>query len=173
MTIQARRRRFPIICLIGALFAVFLAVLIIDVIRNFNQNMYNNFLYLLMFTGLLFWALAFSLAAFLDFIRPRLSPSAVLTITDQGIDDNLSIFSAGEILWVDVTDIKIVTRLGTNFLIIGVKNPDEVIARKMKLLQLPLKSFLKKFGSPVFISQRKLGYDLTALKELLLETKNK
>ena len=99
--------------------------------------------------------------------------SAVLTISENGINDNLSIFSVGNIAWTDITDIKITTAIQTNFLVIGVTDPQSFIDRKSKLKQRPLKSFLKKFGSPIVISQKRIDYDLTDLKEILRRTQPK
>lgn len=117
--------------------------------------------------------LALTVIAFLEYLKTRFDNSAVFTISDNGINDNLSIFSVGNISWTDITDIKIITALRTNFLVIGVANPQSYIDRKSKLKQRTLKSFLKKFGSPVVISQKRVDYDLNKLKEKLTQARPK
>lgn len=59
--------------------------------------------------------------------------------------------------------------LNTNFLVIEVKNPESFINMKSKLKQRTLKSFFKKFGSPIVISQKRVDIDLNELKEKLIQ----
>ena len=173
MTIPTNKKRFPIVFLIGLIVSVLLILLVADTVKHFNDKGYDNSMYLGPFIGLSIWALTLTIFAFLEYIKTMFDKSAVLTITESGINDNLSIFSVGNISWTDITDIKITTALKTNFLVIGVTDPHSFIDRKSKLKQRPLKSFLKRFGSPVVISQKRIDYELTDLKQILLKTKLK
>ena len=167
MTIPANKKRFPISLLIGLLFSTLFVILIVDRLKKFNDNGYNNSIYLGVLIGLLIWSLVLTIFSFLDYLKTTFNNDAVLTINENGINDNLSIFSVGQINWTEITNIKIATALKTNFLVIHVTNPESFINRKSKLKQRPLKSFLKKFGSPVVISQKRVDYELNDLKEKL------
>jgi hypothetical protein len=57
--------------------------------------------------------------------------------------------------------------LKTDFLVIEVTNPQSYIATKNRLTQKTLKSLFKKFGSPIAISQKRVNYKLTGLKDLM------
>ena len=173
MTIPANKKRFPIVFLGGLIVSVLLFILIVDTVKHFNDEGYNNSIYLGAFIGLSVWVLALTIFAFLEYIKTVFDKNAVLTISENGINDNLSIFSVGNISWTDITDIKIKTALKTDFLVIGVTYPQSFIDKNSKLKQRPLKSFLKKFGSPIVISQKRIDYNLTDLKEILLRTQPK
>jgi hypothetical protein len=173
MIIPVNKKRFPIVFLAGLTASVLLILLIIDTIKHFNDRGYNNSINLGAFIGIFIWVLTFTIFSFLEYVKTKFDKDAVLTITDNGINDNLSIFSVGNISWSEITDIKIIAALKTNFLVIGVTDPQSFINRKSKLKQRSLKSFLKKFGSPVVISQKRIDYDLADLKEILLRAKSK
>ena len=173
MTIPVNKKRFPIVFLIGLIVSVLLIILIVDTVKHFHDKGYDNSIYLGAFIGLSIWILGLTIFAFLEFIKTMFDKSAMLTISDNGINDNLSIFSVGNINWTDISDIKITTVLKVNFLVIGVTDPQSFIDRKSKLKQRTLKSFLKKFGSPIVITQKRIDYDLTDLKEILLRTQPK
>src|SRR5574337_1221491 len=103
MIIRAKKGKFPLICIIGIpLFSLSLFV-IRDVVRSFSDSIYNTIIYAVPFVGLSYLALTLSLAGFVDFIRTRVSRNATLTITDSGINDHLSIYSAGNVLWTEIT----------------------------------------------------------------------
>jgi hypothetical protein len=173
MIISANKKRFPIVFLVGLIVSVLLIILVVDKVKHFNDKGYINSIYLGAFIGLSIWALALTIFAFLEYIKTMFDKSALLTISDNGINDNLSIFSVGNISWTDITDIKITTAIKTNFLVIGVTDPQLFIKRNSKLKQQPLKSVLKKVGSPIVISQKRIDYDLTDLKEILLRKQPK
>ena len=173
MTISTNRKRLPIAFILGLLVSTLLILLIVDTIKYFEDQGYNRIILIGTLIGLLFWILIYTILSFLDYTKTTFDKDAALTITDDGINDNLSIFSVGNITWTEITDVKIATALKTNFLVIGVTNPQSFIERKSKFKQRPLKSFLKKFGSPIVISQKRIDYDLTDLKEILIKTKPK
>jgi hypothetical protein len=133
MIIPASKKRFPIVFLACLTASVLLILLIIDTIKHFNNRGYNNSIYLGAFIGIFFWVLIFTIFSFLEYIKTTFDKNAVLAITDNGITDNLSIFSVGDISWSEITDIKMTTALKTNFLVIGVTDPQSFIDRKSKL----------------------------------------
>ena len=173
MTIPTNKKRFPIAFLIGLTVSSLLILLIINTINHFNDKDYYSGIYLVSYIILSIWILALTIFAFLDYLKTMFDKTAVLTINENGINDNLSIFSVGNISWTDITGIKIITALRTNFLVIEVTDPQSFIDRKIKLKQRTLKSFSKRFGSPIVISQKRIEYDLVELKEILIRTKNK
>jgi hypothetical protein len=173
MTIQAKKGKFPLIGLIGFPLFGLLLLPIFDIARNYSDTVYVGVMYMIPFVVSAYWVLVLSLAGLVDFTRAWVNKQATLTITDSGIDDKLSIYSAGNVLWTEITGIKIVTGVRNDFLIIEVTNPEKFISKKFSPLRLPVKSIFKKYGSPVFISQKKVDCDLNELKELLLEGKNK
>jgi hypothetical protein len=168
MTIPANRKRFPIVFITGLMISVLLILLIVDSIKLYNGDGYNNSLLIGIYIGLSFWIINLTIFSLLDYTKTTFNKNAALTITDNGITDNLSIFSVGNISWTEITDIKIMTAFKTDFLVVGVANPQLLINRKSKLKQLTLKSFLKRFGSPIVISQKRVDYNLSDLKEVLL-----
>lgn len=170
MTIPASKRRFPIVLLGGLAVSAVLILAIVNLLKHFNEDLYNNGIYLAGYIGLCIWILTLTMFAFLEYIKTIFDKNAVLIISDDGIYDNLSIFSVGNIGWMDITEIKVTTALKTKLLIIGVTDPQSFIDRKGRFKQRTLKSFLKKFGSPIVISQKRIDYDLMELKEILLRT---
>ena len=173
MTIPANKKRIPIAFLIGLIASILLILLIVDTIKNSYDKAYYNFIYWGTYLGLFIWVFGLTIFAFLDYLKTLIDKDAVLTIAENGVNDNLSIFSVGDINWTDITDIRIITVLKTNFLVIGVANPQLFINRKSKFKQRTLKSFFKKFGSPIVISQKRIDYDLVELKDILITTKHK
>ena len=117
MIIPANKKRFPIVFLGGLIVSVLLIMLIADTVKHFNDEGYYNSIYLGTFIGLSIWILALTTLAFLEYIKTIFNKKAVLTISGNGINDNLSIFSVGNISWADITDIKIITVLKTKFLV--------------------------------------------------------
>ena len=173
MTIPVNRKRFPIVMLVGLSLSFVLCFLFIDSLRHFNDKGYNNSIYLGAIVGVSLTIFSITFLSALDYIKTMFDKTAALTITDDGLNDNLSIFSVGNVSWAEVTDIKISSVLKTDFLIICVTNPQMFIDRKNIFKRKPLKSFLKKFGSPVVISQKRVDYNLKELKNILLRTRPK
>src|SRR4051794_2546927 len=111
MIIPANRKRFPIVFIIGMIVSTLLILLIIDTIRYYNGDGFKDSIMIGAYIGLLFWAITFTIYSFLEYRKTTFDKNAVLTITDNGITDNLSIFSVGNISWAEITDIKITTAL--------------------------------------------------------------
>jgi hypothetical protein len=171
MIIPANKKRLPIAVFIGFTISVLLMLIIIKTAKHFNDQAYNNTIYIITCIGLLFWVLRFTALAFLYYTKATFDKHAEFKITNDGIIDNLSIFSVGNVSWTEITDIKIVTLLKTDFLIICVADPQSFIDKKNFLKHKTLKSFLKKFGSPIVISQKRIDYNLNDLKNILINKK--
>lgn len=147
-------------------------VVLLPVLRFFKQSGdagFNNWFYLIMLTGLLIWALVFTGLALTEYIRTMFSRSATLTISKEGIDDNLSIFSAGKIGWSQITGATITNALNRNFLVISVADAELIINRHRFLKKRVLRSSARRFGSPVVIPGQKIDFDLAALKEIIIK----
>jgi hypothetical protein len=167
MTIYADKKRLPIVPLIGLVISALLIWTISDKFRPWNETGFNESLYVGAYCGLLFWIGAATLFSLVDYFRALLTKKANLTIDESGINDNLSIFSVGNINWADIKDIKLKIALKTDFLVIEVTDPQSYITRKSRLTQKPLKSLFKKFGSPIAISQKRVSYKLDELKDII------
>lgn len=173
MTIPAKRRKIPFTFIIGLVLSGLILLLAVNTINQFEGQGLNRILLIGAFGGMLFWVLTFTTFALLDYLKAMFDKNAVLTITDEGVNDNLSIFSVGNIPWTEITNINIAAGIRTHFLVIVVRDPEPFIERKAKFKQRPLKIFLRKFGSPIVISQKRIEYNLVDLKELLLKAKFK
>jgi hypothetical protein len=99
--------------------------------------------------------------------------SASLTITDASVVDNLSIFSCGNILYDDITDVEVRQTPYAEYLIIKVKDPSKYVNNKNIVQRHVLKRYIKKTGGPVVISNQRIKYNLNEVKELLLSLKNR
>lgn len=96
-----------------------------------------------------------------------------LIINRQGITDNSSGVSAGQILWTDIKEIIILEEVNQKILVIIVKNPDDYL----KKVSNPLKWILMKmthgsYGSPISISSNALQTNLDDLYKLLMKKMN-
>ncbi len=170
MTIPVNRKRFPIVMLGGLLLSFLFIFFLIDPLKHFNDEGYDNSIYLGVLIGASLTIFAVTILSTLEYLKTLFDKNAALTITDEGINDNLSIFSVGDISWTEITDIKVMTALKTNFLVVGVTNPQSFIDRKSIFKRRTLKKFLKKFGSPIVISQKRVDYNLNDLKNILIRT---
>lgn len=172
MVIPVNKRRFPTLFCICLILSILLAFRIIYSIKHFNE-VYDNRAYIVAYFSLFIYLFIVTIISFLDYMKTVFDKNASLTVTAYGINDNLSIFSVGDINWSEIIDIKISNALNTDFLIIIVKDPQSFINRKNRLKQRPLKSFLKRFGSPIAISQKRIDYNLTELKDVLTRAMHK
>jgi hypothetical protein len=123
--------------------------------------------------GRLIWALV-SICWFLwvfltwaDWLYTSFSKNAAVNILEDGIDERSSIFSLGEIPWQDVHELTVIQRLRINLLIVYLYNPKKYIAAQPTWKRLVLSRWLKRFGSPVVISQRRITHNVHELKDIL------
>jgi hypothetical protein len=173
MNIPVNRKRFPIAMIWGIAFVVLLVFLIIRTPLYFNADEYfQKFNWIMFYIGLLFWALLITSLSAADYLKTVFDKNAQLSISEAGIDDNLSIFSLGSIDWSDITEIEIKNSLRFQYLVIELRDPESLIRKQNIFKRRTLKSFLRRFGSPVVISQKRVNFDLKKLKDEMLKMKN-
>jgi len=98
---------------------------------------------------------------------------AGLIINKQGIIDNSSGVSAGEIPWTDIQEITISQVMNQKFLMIIVKNPQEYIDKVTSPIKRnAMKMNYKSYGSPISISSNALKTDFDKLQKLINEKMN-
>jgi|GEM_PF-2201151 len=165
MKIPINKKRFPLFLVIGILLWILLKRFAANP-RSYFDNTYD-FVIFYWIVGIALWAAFFTIIGLLDIAKTLFDKNAGLTIEEDGIYDNLTIWSVGKIHWTDIAAIKIVSALNTDFLVIEVADPQSFIGDKNKIQRWVLKSFQKKFNSPIVISQRRINYDVYKLMEEL------
>lgn len=95
-----------------------------------------------------------------------------LVINEKGIIDNSSYVSVGMVLWDDITSIKSISVMSTNFLIINVKDPNKYISIQNTMKKKILKRTLTTYGTPITISSNTLAYNFDELEEIVLKFYN-
>jgi hypothetical protein len=169
LVIPANKKRIPVALIIGLI----ICVLFFKFFKNEVGFDFNRPLYFVQVISLMVIVAAFTFIALVEYIKTLFDKKASLTISENGITDNLSIFSCGEISWAEVIDIKIEKWLKKDALIIMLANPVDIFEKQNKLKRRALKSNLKKFGSPMVILETRINYNLQALKNKMLQLKNK
>jgi hypothetical protein len=115
----------------------------------------------------LFSVLFFGLAAVTIF-RKLSDKNPGLTINSQGIIDNSSGVSAGQIPWTDIKKIKIAKVMNQQFLMLVVRNPQNYINRVTNPLKRNMMKMNHKiYGSPISISSNALRTNFNDLHKLL------
>ena len=103
------------------------------------------------------------LAIFL--FQKRKDKKAGITLDDTGIIDNTILFSAYDIPWSDIQEIK---RTKDKVLVILVTNPLEYISRQSNFVKRRImKSLLKTYGSPIIIASNELKSNFDNLQSIL------
>ncbi len=98
---------------------------------------------------------------------------AGLIINKQGVIDNSSGVSAGEIPWKDIQEIAISQVMNQKFLMIIVKNPQEYIDKVTSPIKRnAMKMNYKSYGSPISISSNALQTNFDDLHKLLIDKMN-
>lgn len=141
-------------------------------IKFFKENSYNNIIILGTCLGVSYWIIRFSFFSAIEYFRTTFNRSAVLKITEEGIDDNLSIFSLGFIPWDEVSDVKMTTFLNVGLLTIVVKDPNKFTTHLGKFKKGVITGFIKKYGGPILISQNRVNISITELRNILMEKLN-
>jgi hypothetical protein len=126
------------------------------------------------FNGLLNWIMMGPLVyifciVLADYIRSLLSPTAGLAVTAAGVIDSTSVISCGLIPWDRIMSIHTHRVLNTDFLAIRVSDPAELVSRQSSWKRHTLRRYVRKFGTPVVISQKRIQGDIRELASLLEE----
>jgi hypothetical protein len=125
--VPVNRNRFPIVFLVSVLTTVLLSI---NLIYTKTEYKYMNGLFNRIFNSLLLVApICYTIISFADYIKSRFDKNAMLTVTDTGLRDNLSILSCGNVLWTDVKDAVIVKYLKADFLIIKLHDNDRYLRK--------------------------------------------
>lgn len=161
--IPSNKKRFPILFVISLLFTVGGA-------RNITRGLSDSpekISYLTYF--ILIVPLSFCIISLLEFMKTRFNTNAALTISETGINDNLSIFSCGKIYWSDISCVEIKRALKANFLVIKLFDNQKYLAERNFITKYVLNNWIKKWGSPIIISEKRINYDLLKLKDIILK----
>lgn len=113
------------------------------------------------------FALFMTIISLADYIKTLFDKNASLSISERGIDDNLSLFSCREIAWNEILGAEVIKVFRTDMLIIHILDREKHIARQKPITRMVLKKFIRKWGSPVVISAKRIDYDLQELKEVI------
>ena len=164
--IPANKKRVPTVFFIGliACFIFWFAI------KGGNGDI-PWYYYLPAYVALFTYAFFFTALSLFDYLKTLLDKNAMLIISDTELYDNLSIFSCGKISWKDISTIEILKIYGADFLIVKLLDNEKYLGDKNFIQRLILKKYIKKWGSPVVISGRRIDYDLNKLKEIILEHK--
>lgn len=159
--IRANRKRFPIVFVISLMLAIGGGINITRGLRHSDEGIY-------WWTYLILLAPSFfCIISLLEFIKTRFDKNAVFKISDKGLEDNLSIFSCGNIPWADIKNVQLRKAFGANFLIVGLLDNKKYISGKNFVIKHILGSWVKKWGSPVVISEQRVNYNLQKLEEII------
>ena len=161
--IPINRKRFP-----GLLVVTFLLLLGFGHATFFpdDPNLFGpaNRIYLAIFLPVLLYFVAI---AFANYMKTLFDKNAGLEITETGIVDNLTIFSCGEIRWSDITTVELVKWSGIDALLIKVTDPEKFLAGKNAITRRSLKGTIKRWGSPILISEKSVDCNINELKETI------
>ncbi|MBK8487822.1 MAG: STM3941 family protein [Chitinophagales bacterium] len=95
-----------------------------------------------------------------------------LTIDDNGIIDNTNALSIGRIKWADITEIRTEQVMSTKFLLIFIKNPNEILKKAGGMKSKLMAGNMKMYGTPLSITSTTLKYNFNDLEKLLKDRLN-
>lgn len=161
--IPVNRKRFPIV-LVGSFILTVLVFLLLKYLLDRDLMAYGalNWLFL---GGPLYYFIT-SLA---EYIKTLFDKNAGFRITAEGIDDNVSIFSCGKVPWSEIEGLAIHRAMKTRFLAIRVKDPAQLVARQSSWKRHVLNKSVRRFGTPIVVSQQRVTTDLEQLLHTLVK----
>lgn len=169
ITVPINRKRFPIVVIVGLLLTIVFFILFIS--TKTKNIAFEGILSKISNIVIVFIPALFTLIAFSDYMKTLFDKNAMLKISENGLYDNISLFSCGLIPWETISDVKVENAFKADFLIIKLTNPKEVISRQNILKQIILKKYYKKWETPFIISEKRIGYNLQELKNIILKNK--
>lgn len=102
------------------------------------------------------------------FLKKMSDKKPGLIINNEGIYDNSSATAIGLIPWSDITHFSISSVMNQQFLIIGLKDPEQYITAQTNLFKKKSFDFnYKNYGSPLAISATTFEYNLYELRAML------
>ena len=165
--ISPNRSRIPPVLLLGLIFCGLSTYALIKMIRSADFSVDYLFVYLLFFWGVMLY---YSVLAAADYFRTLFDREVSLTISQDGLDERLSLFSCGKLGWSELEEghcVILFRALRTKFLLIKVASPDIIIGRQKKWKHRLLRAYTRKFGTPIIISSRRVNCSLEELRELI------
>ena len=158
--VSTNKKRLPLTPIIGICFCILMYFTIGSISDTDSEKMGKYYL----FISLLLVVSYFTIIAAWDYLRSVFDSKAKLTICDEGLIDTLSVVSCGKVGWNEITGVEVKNAFNKSFLVINVKDPFKIINAHTKWRQRPLKGLLKRFGSPVVISQNRVGSSIEEIK---------
>ncbi|MDB5285022.1 MAG: hypothetical protein JWO06_4097 [Bacteroidota bacterium] len=102
-------------------------------------------------------------------IKRLLRKTPVISVSDEGIYDNSTSFSAGFISWADVTEIKAAGGLMEKFLIFSLRNPEDYLNKLEGFKRRLAEANFKRYGTPVIIATNQLSRSYKDIRKLIEE----
>jgi hypothetical protein len=162
--IPVNKRIFPVQLFVSSLVAIAISAYFFYT-RTFSLNPYSpiSVLVVLLIVDIRYVIL---LAKF--FVKTQFDSKAGFTITDSGIIDNMTILGLGKIPWEEIDDIGLDRFRGRDILLVGMVDPDKYLSGMRPIYRSILRGYIKKWNTPLVISDRRLNYDMENLRDLLL-----
>jgi hypothetical protein len=154
------KKRVPLVPISGIGFCTLMYLGVRDISDSDPGKMYKYYVFISLFAVVLY----FTVIAAWDYLRALFDPNAKLIIGEKGITDNLSIMSCGNVEWSEITGSEVKNVFNKSFLVVHVKDPYKIISAHTKWRQRPLKALLKRFGSPVVISQNRVARTIEEIR---------
>ena len=156
-----------ILSVIGSLFFVVLGILFVTSPEKYTSSIMRSptIIFITGLASILFFSLCFF------FISKKLGDNSPgLVISDDGILDNSSGVSAGQIMWTEIEDIYVIEIHRQKLIMLQVKNPQDYINKqtngfKRKLMTLNYKMY----GTPISITSNGLKISFDELLSTLTE----
>lgn len=160
--IKPNKKRIPKGLLIGLL----ACVLFYFAIQHREEGV-PWYYYTLAYVVLFIYSVLFTLVSLYEYLRMLFYKKATLIISDRDLQDNRSIFSCGTIPRKDISDAEIIQIQNRNILVVKVIDTNKYLANRNFVKRLVLKLLVKKYQSPIIISEDAINYNLTELKNLI------
>jgi hypothetical protein len=103
-----------------------------------------------------------------EYFKILFNETTNLTITETGIIDNITFVNMGQIPWEDIDDIALARYRGMDILLIGIVNPEKYSYGLPSFNRMVFNSYLKKWNTPLVISEKRVDYHLEDLRDLLV-----
>ena len=153
-----------LLLLIGAVVFVFLGIFFILYPEKFLSSIMKseNFIRIMGVIAVLFFG-----AVGISGTKKMFDKSVGLAIDDNGIIDNTNAASVGLIKWSDITEITTKQVMSTKFLLIFIRDPNEILERVSGIKHNLMVANMKMYGTPLAITSTTLKYDFNELEKLL------
>ena len=146
----------------GSIFFVGLGIFLIKVVAA-QQTMINSTI----MKGLGILSIIFFGATGIYGIRKITQRKIGLTIDETGITDNSSAVSLGLIEWQDITSVRTVKVMSTNFLLIDTVRPKKYLVRCNEMKLRLVKANMEMYGTPITISSNTLKISFNELEKVV------